>query len=133
MSKNSYSIFAIATGLLKGTILVSVVLWFLPIWGINIPIWGLISIVGVFLTYEIITFILGKRALEKKLEIGSEAMVGIFGKAITPLVPYGYVQVKGELWRAFSNDTSVKAGDDIVVLELNRLTLRVTLANCAPR
>jgi len=113
--------------------LVSVVLWFLPIWGINIPIWGLISIVGVFLTYEIITFILGKRALEKKLEIGSEAMVGIFGKAITPLVPYGYVQVKGELWRAFSNDTSVKAGDDIVVLELNRLTLRVTLANCAPR
>ncbi len=128
MSRKAYFIFNIITGLLKGTALLSIVLWLLPLWGINIPIWGLILIVVAFLIYEIITFRLGKRALERRPVIWSEAIVGRCGKATTPLNPYGYVQVNGELWRAFSNDTSIKEGEDIVVLEMDRLTLRVALS-----
>ena len=128
MSKKAYIIFNIVTGLLKGTVLLSIVLWLLPLWGINIPIWGLILIVVAFLTYEIITFRLGKRALEKRPAIWSEAIAGCRGKATTPLTPDGYVQVNGELWHAFSNNTSIKEGDDIVVLELDRLILRVALS-----
>jgi membrane protein implicated in regulation of membrane protease activity len=125
MSRKTYIIYNIATGFLKGAILLLIVLWLLPVWGINIPIWGLILIVVVFLTYEIITFRLGKKALERKPAIWSDAIVGRCGKATTPLTPDGYVQVNGELWRAFSSDTNINEGDDIVVVELDRLTLHV--------
>ena len=66
MSKKAYIIFNIATGLLKGAVLLSIVLWLLPLWGINIPLWGLILTVVAFLTYEIITFRLGKKDAGEK-------------------------------------------------------------------
>ncbi|MFC1963584.1 NfeD family protein [Chloroflexota bacterium] len=125
MSTKTYLIFNIVTGLLKGAVLFSIVLWLLPLWRINIPIWGLILIIIAFLVYEIVTFRLGKKALEKNPLIWSEAIVGCCGKAITPLAPDGYVQVNGELWRAFSSDANINKDDDIVVVELDRLTLRV--------
>jgi len=125
MSKKAYIIFNIATGLLKGAVLSLVILWLLPLWGINIPMWGIILIVVAFLIYEIVTFRLGRRALERKPAIWSEAIVGRCGKATTPLTPDGYVQVNGELWHALSIDTNINEGDDIVVVELDRLTLRV--------
>lgn len=125
MSRKTYFIFNIITGLLKGAVLLSVVLWLLPLLGINIPVWAIILIVFAFLTYEIVTFRIGKRAMERKPAIWSEAMIGSCGKAITPLTPDGYVQVNGELWRAVSIDTNINEGDDIVVVEMNRLTLCV--------
>ena len=125
MNMKGYVIFNIATGLLKGAVLAAIVLWLLPLWGINIPIWGLILIVIAFLCYEILTFRLGRRALERTPVIWSKAIVGCCGKATTPLTPYGYVQVQGELWRALSSDTNINEGDDIIVVELDRITLRV--------
>jgi len=125
MNKKAYIISNIATGLFKGSVLLLIILWLLPLWGVNIPVWGIILIVATFLTYEIITFRLGRRALERKPVIWSEAIVGRCGKATTPLTPDGYVRVDGELWHAFSNDTNINEGEDIVVVELDRLTLRV--------
>ena len=125
MSIKRYVIFNVATGLLKGAVLAAIVLWLLPLWGIDIPIWGYILIVIAFLCYEIFTFRLGRRVLERKPVIWSDAIVGCCGKATTPLTPYGYVQVQGELWRALSSDTDINEGDDIIVVELDRITLRV--------
>jgi len=125
MSKKAYVMLNIVTGLLKGAALAAIVLWLLPLWGINIPIWGLALIVVAFLIYEIVTFRVGRRALERKPAIWSEAIVGRCGKATTQLAPGGYVQVNGELWRALSSDTNINEGDDIVVVGMNRLILRV--------
>ena len=125
MSRKGYVIFNIATGLLKAAALAAIVLWLLPLCGINIPMWGIILIVVAFLVYEIVTFRVGRRALERNPAIWSGAIVGYCGKATTQLAPDGYVQVNGELWRALSSDTNINKGDDIVVVEMNRLTLRV--------
>lgn len=125
MSKKEYIIFNIATGLFKGSVLVLIILWLLPFWGINILIWGLSLIIVAFLAYEVITFRLGIKALQRKPTIWSEAIVGCSGKATTSINPDGYVRVNGELWHTSSNDSNIKEGDDIVVVELNRLTLRV--------
>jgi hypothetical protein len=46
-----YVIFNVAAGLLKGAVLAAIVLWLLPLLGINIPIWGLILIVIAFLCF----------------------------------------------------------------------------------
>ena len=124
MSMKGYVIFNIATGLLKGAVLAAIVLWLLPLlWGVNIPMWGLILLMVVFVIYEIVTFRLGRRALERKPTIPPP--VGCCGKATTPLTPDGYVQVEGELWRALSSDMNINKGDDIVVMGVNRLTLSV--------
>jgi membrane-bound ClpP family serine protease len=125
MSKKAYIIINIFTGLFKGAVLSLIVFWLLPLWRINIPMWGVILVIIAFLAYEIVTFRLGKRALERKPVIWSEAMVGRCGKATTDLNPNGYVQVDGELWQAYSDDTSINKGDDIIVVEMNKLTLRV--------
>ncbi len=125
MAKKTYFMFNIATGLLKGAVLAAIFLWLLPLWGINIPIWGIILVIIAFVIYEIVTFRLGWRALKRKPSVSPEGIVGCYGKATTPLTPEGYVQVQGELWQAFSSDTNINEGDDIVVLEMNRLTLRV--------
>ncbi|MFC2035072.1 NfeD family protein [Chloroflexota bacterium] len=127
MNIKTYIIYNIVTGILKGAVLLWVILWLLPLWRINIPAWGLILVVIAFLIYEIVAFRLGRTAIERKPAIWSEAMVGCCGKATTPLTPNGYVQVQGELWRALSSDTSINEGDDIVVVEMNRLVLRVAL------
>jgi len=117
--------FNIATGLLKGAVLAAIILWFLPLWGVNIPLWGLILLVVAFLVYEVVTFRLGRRALERKPAASPQAIVGRCGIVTTPLTPKGYVQIDGELWRATSSDTNINEGDDVVVVEVNRLTLRV--------
>ena len=125
MTKKAYLLFNIATGLPKGAVLAAIFLWLLPLWGINIPIWGIILLIVAFVIYEIITFRLGWRALKRKPSISLKAIVGCCGKATTPLTPKGYVQVQGELWQALCSDRDIDEGDDIVVLEVNRLTLRV--------
>jgi membrane protein implicated in regulation of membrane protease activity len=126
MSMKVYVMFNIATGLLKGAVLAAIVLWLLPsLWGFNIPMWGLILLMVVFVIYEVVTFRLGRRALARKPTASPQAIVGCRGKATTPLTPDGYVQIEGELWHALSSDTNINKGDDIVVVEVNRLTLRV--------
>ena len=126
MTKKTYVIFNIATGLLKFAGLAAITLWLLPLWGINIPIWGLSLLIIAFIIYEIVTFRLGRRALERKPVIWRGAIVGCCGKATTPLTPKGYVQVNGELWRAISSGTNINEGDDIVVVEMDRLILCVS-------
>ena len=125
MGRKTYVMFNIATGLLKAAILAAIVFWLLPLWGVNIPLWGLIMLVVAFLIYEVVTFRLGRRALERKPTASPQAIVGRRGIVTTSLTPNGYVQIDGELWRATSSDTNINKGDDIVVVEVNRLTLRV--------
>ena len=125
MTKKTYFMFNIATGFIKGAVLAAISLWLLPLWGISLPIWGISLLIVAFVTYEIVTFRLGWRALRRKPSVSPQAIVGCCGKATTPLTPKGYVQVQGELWQALCSDRDIVEGDDIVVLEMNRLTLRV--------
>ena len=91
MTKKTYIMLNIATGLLKGAALAAISLWLLPLWGINIPIWGLSLIAIAFVIYEIVTFRLGRRALERKPVIWRGAIVGCCGKATMSLAPKGCV------------------------------------------
>ena len=125
MTKKGYIASAIVTALLGEAALVAVVLWLLPRWGVNIPVWGLILLMLAFGVYEVITYRMGKRALDRKPVTSLEAMVRCCGKATTPLAPDGYVQVEGELWRALSTGPNIDKGEEIVVVATKRLTLFV--------
>ena len=125
MPRKGYIVSSIITGLLGEAALAAIVLWLLPLCGVKIPIWGLILLLVTFGVYECISYRLGSGALRRKPVVSLEAMVGCCGKATTPLAPNGYVQVKGELWQAWSTEPGIDKGDKIVVVGVKRLVLFV--------
>lgn len=118
-------IFAIISTLLEEAAIAVIVLWGLPQVGIQIPLWGLIIIMVAWITYSIITFRLGTRALRRKQVAGLPNMIGTKGKVVSPLTPEGLVRIKGELWVARSATGELKPGGEIIVVGQERLKLVV--------
>ena len=103
-------------------VLVLLVLWFLRI---RIPLW--IAIV-IALLLGIFVFIIHKAVIpsfHKKQVTGSEGMIGLEGEVVEPLAPVGVIRVEGEYWKAKSVGEDIAAGENVEILELNRLTLEV--------
>jgi membrane protein implicated in regulation of membrane protease activity len=125
MKHAKYTAYSVITTLLEEIALVAIVLWLLPRWGINIPLWGLILMVVALGAYAYITYWLGKKALDKKPMISPD--VGSKCQAATPLTPEGYVRVNGELWQATSS-SAVDTGEEVVIVGIKRMTLLVSPA-----
>jgi membrane-bound serine protease (ClpP class) len=76
-------------------------------------------------------FVISKavEARHRQVFTGSEELVGAHGMVRTPLDPVGHVFVKGALWRATPLDSdAIAVGDDVVVEQVDGLTLRVKKA-----
>lgn len=119
-----YTIYAAIGTTLEVVVLLIVVLVVLPLLTIHIPWWVVAILLVVELGVSFFTYIMGRRALSKRLMYGPEAMVGSTGVVATLFNPTGYVKVGGELWRA-SCDSSVEVGDEVVVTDIEGLKLIV--------
>jgi len=122
-------ILAIVSTSLEESALVVVVLWGLPMIGVQLPLWGSIVLL-VFLmmawgTWTIITYRKGSLALQKEPVVGLTNMVGSTGEVVDALAPDGLVKIRGELWVARSASGEVNLGKEVVVVEQNRLKLVV--------
>jgi len=102
---------------------VAVVLWLLPEFGINIPLWGLIIIMVALGIYACVAYRLGRKALDKKPTFSPD--VGSRGRTTTTISPTGYVRVNGEQWRASSSST-IGVGEEITVVGMEGMTLLVS-------
>ena len=82
-----------------------------------------LAISAIFLT--IVSFAIS--AQRRRVEVGSEALIGRTGITKTELAPTGMVQVAGELWSAKLEDRSgaVPAGEDVEVTGVDGLSLKV--------
>lgn len=116
---------AIITGLIYETIIIAIILRVLPIFGIHIPLWGLVLIAVSYAAYAVWSFITGTRILRKKPFTGLTDMIGIEGRAATPLSPHGFVRVKGELWEASAEQDYINPGAAITVVSREGLKLIV--------
>lgn len=103
-------------------LLVLLILWFLKI-PISLPI--IIFLVAVFLVVVLVMHRLVIPALHKKITTGSEGMIGLKGKVIEPLVPEGVIRVSGEYWKARSDDENIALGEQVEIVGLDGLTLKV--------
>lgn len=102
--------------------LVLLVLW---AFGISIPIW---TAVVLALALGGIAFVFHRSVIpsfHRKRVTGAEAMVGLSGEVIEPLQPVGVVRVKGEYWKAESENGEVPAGKTVEVSSVKGLVLRV--------
>lgn len=65
------------------------------------------------------------RAHRRKVETGKEGMIGLKGEARTNLNPEGQVFVRGEIWKAISEEGMIKKGEQIEVTGIEGLKLKV--------
>ncbi len=123
MKGKKFTAYAIVTSILEEAALVAVVLWLLPGFGINIPLWGLILLMIALGAYSYMTSKLEKKALDKKPIILPD--IGSRGKVTTPLTPRGYVRIGAELWKASSTGSDIDKGEEIVIVSIEGMTLLV--------
>ena len=67
------------------------------------------------------------RARRAKRDVGQTGIVGLEGKAITPLALEGTIFVRNELWRARAGET-IGEGESVLVTGLDGITLMVRSA-----
>lgn len=102
--------------------------------GVTVP---LRVILPVALSVAGILLFLGRLAIlaqRQRPVTGADALIGLHGRARTPLAPdaAGQVDVRGEIWRAEST-VSLSAGDPVRVTAVNGLTLLVEPAGAPTR
>ena len=119
-----YTVYAIVGTVLELLAFFIVVLWILPLLNIWLQWEWIVVILVVLLGIDVFTYIMGRRALSKRLTFVPEFIVGSIGTVATPLNPTGYVKVKGELWKA-SCESKLEVGDEVVVREMEGMKLIV--------
>ena len=124
-------VLAIISTLIEEAAIVAIVRWGLPRINIDIPLWGLIVLMAVWLTYSVTIYRKGSQALRQKQMVGLPDMTGTKGKVVSPLAPEGLVKIKGELWIASSASGEMESGGEIIVVEQDRLKLVVRAKSAA--
>ena len=127
MKKNIKDWLIIIVLLLDEAVAVALILLVLWALGIEVPLpvmIGLALLLGafIFVTHKVII-----PALRKKKITGSEGMVGLEGEVVKPLTPVGVIMVGSEYWKAKSVDKDVAAGEEVEILGVDGLTLKVRL------
>ena len=116
---------AIINNLLIEAIIVTVILWVFPRFGVHIPLYGLILICVAFLIYAAVSYNIGSLTLKKKQLPGFTTMVGVEGEAVDGLAPQGLVRIEGELWSSVSENGPIDEGTQVIVVRQNGLKLVV--------
>ncbi len=111
--------------LLDEAVVIVVILLILHFLGIQIPLAIMIVggiIVGIFVFIIHIAVI---SSFHRKQVTGREGIMGEQGRVVEPLTPVGTIIVKGEYWSAKSVEDSIEANENVEIVGLEGLTLRV--------
>jgi membrane protein implicated in regulation of membrane protease activity len=121
-----YTVQAILGWMLEEVILVAVVLWLLPLFNVNIPLWVLGILMAALAVYSYVMYRIGRSTFLIKPKVAAETIIGNDGKVTKRLAPEGYVKVQGVLWKATCVESELEVGDDVVVVDINGLRLIVS-------
>jgi len=122
-------ILAIVSTVFEEAAMVAAVVWGLPLLGVHIPLWVLIVVMVGWAAYAVFSYWKGSHALRRKPVAGLMNMVGSIGEVVSPLTPEGVVRIGGELWTAKSARGKIKPGEEVTVVEQDRLKLIVHKSN----
>ena len=125
MKRSARTPLTILVLLLDEIILAAIILFVLWRLGIHLPLWVVITLVVTLGVIFLILYKLIAPVLKREQVTGGEGMIGIKGEVVTPLTPEGVIKVRGELWKAYSTDTSISADETVIVVKLEGLKLLV--------
>lgn len=120
-----HTIYSIIISALQAAAIAVLIIVVLPIFGINIPVWGIISILTAYAVFAYIMYRISHPTILFKPVSSPEAIVGKGGVVEAELNPEGYVRVEGELWKATSPGGGLHKGDIVVVTGMEGLKLTV--------
>ena len=92
-----------------------------------LPLWLFWSVLGFWVVKDAVLFPFVRRAYDWEGPGRSRSMIGERGIAKERLAPTGYVQVRGELWRAVKIDDGppIEMGQSVKIVKMDGLTLFV--------
>jgi membrane protein implicated in regulation of membrane protease activity len=118
-------IIAVVTTIIWEAALVTLLLWGLPQLDVQVPL-PLVVFLGLALgVAATFTYRKGTQALDRKIVGGLSSMVGSRATVVRRLSPYGMIKIKGEIWIARTDKERIEAGQEVVVVEQDRLKLVV--------
>ena len=102
-----------------------VVILVLKFLGIRIPLPITIPVVIIGGIFVFIIHIVVIPSFRKEKVTGREGMIGVQGRVVEPLTPIGVIFVKGEYWNAKSVDDNIEVDENVEIVGLDGLTLKV--------
>lgn len=115
----------LAGGGIISFIIGSLLLFESPIPEMRLSLYTIITVAIISMAFVVFIVNLALKVHKKRVVTGQEGMIGLIGKANTDFTPDGYVFVRGELWRAVSQQGEIKKGDDVEVTGFEGLILKV--------
>jgi membrane protein implicated in regulation of membrane protease activity len=120
-----YTLQAVLSSILEEILLAAVVLWLLPHFNVNIPLWGLAIMMIALAIYSGVMYRIGRQTFFIRPKVAADNIIGREGTVTRPLAPEGYVKVQGVLWKAICNESALGIGDEVEVVGMTGLRLIV--------
>ena len=101
-------------------------LTYFHIW-IDLSLWVAVSLFSLWVFKDIVLYPLLRVAYEKGEKVGADQLFGFRGIATENINPYGYIHIRGELWRAETKSFNdlISTGSSVKVVGINGMTLTV--------
>ena len=115
----------ILVSLIDDIIILAVVFGALWYFKVKLPLWAMIAIGLVLGAFIFIRTWAVLPSLRRKKITGAEGMIGLVGEVVESLTPNGVILVCGEYWQVKSLDGDIEIGEEVEILEINRLKLEV--------
>ena len=120
-----HTVYSIISTVFEEAVIAAFIIWVLPLFGIDIPLWGLITILVGFAIYSYIMYLFGHPTISYKEVSAPESIIGDEGVVNSELKPEGYIKVRGELWKASAGGERLGKGEEVVVTGIEGLKLSV--------
>jgi len=120
-----HTIYSIISAVIEELAIVALVLFVLPLFNINIPLWGLIIILVCFAAYCYVMYRIGHPTISFREVSDPDSIVGSTGIAENELNPEGLIRIHGELWKAVSEAERLEKGSRVIVTGIDGLRLFV--------
>ena len=121
-----HTVYSIVSSIIEEAAIAVLILWILPVFNINFPLWATITVLIAFAVFSYVSYLLGHPTVLLEGVTAPESIVGSEGIVQQDLEPQGYVQVRGELWKASSAAGGLKKGEQVIVTAIDGLKLTVT-------
>jgi membrane protein implicated in regulation of membrane protease activity len=120
-----YTLQAVLSSILEEILLAAVVLWLLPHFNVNIPLWGLAIMMIALAIYSGVMYRIGRQTFFIRPKVAADNIIGSEGTVTRPLAPEGYIKIQGVLWKAVCNESALGVGDEVEVVGMIGLRLIV--------
>ena len=120
-----HTIYSLISTIIEEIGIAALLLWILPMFGVQAPPWIVAAVLACFAVYSYIMYRVGHPTVLYGGVTGLDSMAGSAGAVETVQQQEIYVRVQGELWKASCPDGELKVGDEVIVTAIDGLSLTV--------